>query len=75
MNGVERPIEGRIIAGVCAALAIRFGLNVMVVRVIAVIAALVAGLSVWAYLILWYIIPSEKAAPDHSASGTPSPSE
>jgi len=57
-NTLERPArgEGRVIAGVCAALADRFGISPFLVRVAFVIFGLV-GAGELAYLALWLIIP------------------
>lgn len=54
-----RPREGKWIAGVCAALAQRFGVSVGLVRLAFVIAGLV-GAGELAYIILWIIIPKER---------------
>ena len=51
-----RPREGKWIAGVCAALANRFGLSRGLVRILFVIFGLV-GAGELAYIILWIIIP------------------
>ncbi len=59
MSTLARPRDRRVIAGVCAALADRFGLTPTTVRVLAVVLVLVAGLSLWAYVLLWIIIPNE----------------
>lgn len=59
MNPLVRPRQDRVIAGVCAAVARRFGLSNTTVRVITVLAVLFAGLSLWAYILLWIIIPNE----------------
>lgn len=59
MSTLARPRDRRVIAGVCAALADRFGLTPTTVRVLAVLLVLVAGLSLWAYVLLWIIIPNE----------------
>ncbi|MDN3496184.1 PspC domain-containing protein [Planococcus sp. APC 4015] len=59
MSTLVRPRQGRVIAGVCAAVAHRFGWNVMAVRILTVIAVLFAGLSLWIYLLLWLIIPKQ----------------
>ena len=59
MNSLVRPQQGRWIAGVCLAVANRFGWNVTVVRVLTIIAMVFFGLSLWAYLILWILIPKE----------------
>lgn len=58
MTSLERPArgEGRIIAGVCAALANRFGVSKGLVRVLFIIFGLV-GAGEFAYLVLWLVIP------------------
>jgi phage shock protein PspC (stress-responsive transcriptional regulator) len=60
MNGLYRPRDGRMIAGVCAALARRFGVSVGMVRVLAVVSCLLPGPQFVAYLIAWVMIPSEE---------------
>lgn len=56
---LQRPPrgEGRVIAGVCAALADRFGLSRTLVRLLFVIFGLV-GAGELAYIVAWIIIPS-----------------
>jgi phage shock protein C len=54
-----RPRDGRVVAGVCAAVARRFGLDAVVVRAVWVLAVLVLGVGILAYLILWVLIPEE----------------
>jgi len=59
-NVLVRPRNGRMLAGVCAAFAGYFGLDVTLVRVIwAVVAVITGGAGVLAYLVAWIIIPSE----------------
>jgi phage shock protein C len=48
--------EGRVIAGVCAALADRFGISRTLVRLLFVIFGVV-GAGEIAYIVLWIIIP------------------
>jgi phage shock protein PspC (stress-responsive transcriptional regulator) len=60
MNALMRPRQGRLIAGVCAAVANRFGWNVTLVRILTAIAVIFFGLSLWAYIILWILIPNER---------------
>ena len=60
MCDLVRPRKGRFIAGVCAGLARRFGMPVALVRIIAIIAMVFAGLPLWVYLVLWIIIPNER---------------
>jgi phage shock protein PspC (stress-responsive transcriptional regulator) len=51
-----RPRHGKIIAGVCAAIADRFGLSRALVRIGFVIFGLV-GVGELVYIILWILIP------------------
>lgn len=53
-----RPRHGKLIAGVCAALAARFGLPTFLVRLAFVLFGLV-GMGELAYIVLWLIIPKE----------------
>lgn len=59
MNDFYRPREGRIIAGVCAGIARRFGLGAWTVRLLAILSCLLPGPQFVLYLILWVIMPSE----------------
>lgn len=55
-----RPRNGRMLAGVCAAFAGYFGLDVTLVRVIwAIVSVMTGGAGVLAYLVAWVIIPGE----------------
>ena len=65
MNGLYRPRDGRMIAGVCAGLARRFDLNVTLVRVLAVLSCLLPGPQFVVYLILWIMIPNEEKYAAH----------
>jgi phage shock protein C len=58
---LERPPRGRgrLIAGVCAAIADRFGVSRFLVRVLFVIFGFV-GAGELAYLILWILIPNAR---------------
>ena len=60
MNALVRPQQGRWIAGVCAAVANRFGWNVTLVRILTVAAVVFFGLSLWIYVLLWLLVPSER---------------
>ena len=57
-DSLQRPPrgEGRVLAGVCAALANRFGLSVALIRLLFVIFA-VTGAGELAYIVLWILIP------------------
>ena len=54
-----RPRHGKMIAGVCAALAARFGVSKALVRIGFVLFGLF-GVGELAYIALWIIIPKEK---------------
>lgn len=66
---LQRPRTGRVIAGVCAALARRFGWSTTVVRLIFVLSILLPGPQFIIYIIMWIVIPNEPVAA--SAPGTP----
>ncbi|MFB4303527.1 PspC domain-containing protein [Actinomadura sp. NTSP31] len=59
MNGLYRPRHGRIIGGVCAALAQRFGMAPWTVRLLALLSCLLPGPQFVVYLVLWVMLPSE----------------
>lgn len=54
-----RPRNGKMIAGVCAALANRFGISKGLIRIAFVIFGLV-GAGEIAYIVLWILIPKER---------------
>lgn len=54
-----RPHEGRIIAGVCAGVANRFGWQPWTVRVLFLLSCLLPGPQVLLYLLLWVLVPSD----------------
>lgn len=55
-----RPRNDRVIAGVCAGLARRFGVSAGFVRMLAVLSVLLPGPQVIAYLVLWVMMPNER---------------
>ncbi|MEV4775791.1 PspC domain-containing protein [Microbacterium sp. LTA6] len=59
MNSLVRPRGDRVIAGVCAGIARRFDMKPSTVRILSVILVLFAGLSLWAYILLWILMPNE----------------
>ncbi|WP_243075567.1 PspC domain-containing protein [Microbacterium sp. SS28] len=60
MAQLVRPRAGRVIGGVCLAIANRFEMSVTVVRVLMVGSVVFFGLSLWLYLLLWLLIPLER---------------
>jgi phage shock protein C len=59
MSTLARPVQGRVVAGVCAGIAQRFGLGVTLVRVLTAASVVFFGLSLWIYILLWIVMPSE----------------
>ncbi|MEX1280390.1 MAG: PspC domain-containing protein [Acidimicrobiia bacterium] len=59
MNGLVRPKEGRVIAGVCAGVADRFGWDRSLVRLLFVLSFLLPGPQILIYLVLWLLMPEE----------------
>ncbi|MFC6062579.1 MULTISPECIES: PspC domain-containing protein [Streptomyces] len=55
-----RPRNNRMIAGVCAGLARRFGTTPTTMRVIFVLSCLLPGPQFLVYLALWIFLPAEK---------------
>ncbi|MCO1660052.1 PspC domain-containing protein [Pseudonocardia sp. S2-4] len=55
---MTRPRNGRMIAGVCAGLAQRFGWSVFMVRLLFVLSIVLPGSQVIAYLVLWLFMPN-----------------
>ncbi len=57
-RGLVRPRD-RMIAGVCAGLARRFGMRPGVMRLLFVLSVLLPGPQVLLYIALWILMPSE----------------
>jgi phage shock protein PspC (stress-responsive transcriptional regulator) len=55
---LTRPRHGRMIAGVCAGIAERYGWSPTTVRVIAVLSCLLPGPQFLVYLLLWVAMPA-----------------
>ena len=59
-QGLIRPREGRVIAGVCAGLGRRFGLDPWPARLLfIVVLMLLPGSQIIIYPVLWILMPSE----------------
>ncbi|MFF4403986.1 PspC domain-containing protein [Streptomyces sp. NPDC001262] len=54
-----RPRQNRMIAGVCAGLARRFGISRTTMRVLFLLSCLLPGPQFLLYLALWILLPSE----------------
>lgn len=62
MTALTRPTEDRMLGGVCAGLARRFGVSAKVMRVIFLASCLLPGPQFLLYLALWILLPSEDKA-------------
>jgi phage shock protein PspC (stress-responsive transcriptional regulator) len=58
-RSLVRPRRGRMIAGVCAGLARRFGVTPTTVRVIFLVSCLLPGPQFLVYIALWVLVPEE----------------
>ncbi|WP_111721263.1 PspC domain-containing protein [Homoserinimonas sp. OAct 916] len=58
---LSRPKQGRMIAGVCAGVAQRFGWYPSTVRLLTLLSLLLPGPQIVAYIFLWILIPEEQA--------------
>lgn len=56
-NGLSRPHDGRVVAGVSAAFARRYRINALVARIAMLMIAIV--FTPFAYLALWVLMPDE----------------
>ncbi|MEV7278429.1 PspC domain-containing protein [Streptomyces sp. NPDC093111] len=61
MAALVRPRDGRMIGGVCAALARRFGISSGTMRLIFLVSCLLPGPQFLLYLALWVLLPAEKS--------------
>jgi phage shock protein PspC (stress-responsive transcriptional regulator) len=58
-TALERPRSGRVIAGVCAAIARRFDVSPWLVRLLFVLSMFLPGPQILVYVLLWVVFPSE----------------
>jgi phage shock protein C len=62
-QGLTRPQNGRLIAGVCAGLGRRFGLDPWIARLLFVLVLFVIpGSQILVYPLLWILMPAEQPA-------------
>ncbi len=62
MCSLVRPTDDRMIGGVCAGLARRFGTSAKTMRVVFLVSCLLPGPQFLLYLALWILLPSEDKA-------------
>jgi len=58
-GNLVRPRSGRLIAGVCAALADRFGMKPWQVRLLFLVSCLLPGPQFLIYIVLWIVLPAK----------------
>ena len=59
-RALVRPARGKVLAGVCAGIARRFGWSPWLVRAAFVISCALPGPQILLYLILWIAMPRER---------------
>ncbi len=59
-RSLRRATEGRMIAGVCAGLADYFDVDVVLVRIVVAVLALIGGIGLPLYLAAWLLVPEEE---------------
>jgi phage shock protein C len=61
---LRRPLDDRIVAGVCSGVGRYVGVDPVLVRVVfAIVAVLTWGVSLLAYPIMWFLMPEEPRPP------------
>jgi len=73
LDGLCRPREGRMVAGVCLGFALRYGWDVSIVRLVLVLSVVFgAGVPLLAYAIAWVVMPNgQYALPAQAGSNGP----
>jgi phage shock protein PspC (stress-responsive transcriptional regulator) len=75
-QGLVRPRDGRLIAGVCAGLGRRFDIDPWPARLLFLIALIVLHVSVvLAYIVLWILMPTEESASEATAQPSSYPAQ
>ena len=59
-----RSNTNRVIAGVCGGIAEYFNIDPIIIRVIAVALLLAGSAGLWAYIILWIVVPKNPGVPE-----------
>jgi phage shock protein C len=73
-QGLVRPQDGRVLGGVCAGLARRFGLGAWTTRLLFVLLLMVIpGSQILVYPLLWILMPSEETVRVRSTPGSTAP--
>ena len=59
MKRLTRPKNNKVIAGVCAGIANYFNVDPVLVRIIWLVLLLFFGIGLFAYLLLWEVMPEK----------------
>lgn len=59
MKRLTRPKNNKVIAGVCAGIANYFNIDPVLVRIIWLVLLLFFGIGLFAYLLLWVVMPQK----------------
>ena len=71
LDGLYRPREGRMIAGVCRGFALRYGWDISIVRLVLVLSLIFgAGVPFIAYMIAWVVMPNGQYTLPAQATGS-----
>jgi len=76
---LTRPRHPRVLGGVCSGLALHYGWDVIVVRLLWAFCVLFGGTGILAYIIAWIVIPEEPyllpsgAIPNPNSAAPPNP--
>jgi phage shock protein C len=71
-RGLVRPLEGRVLGGVCTGLGQRFGIAPWTARILFVLLLMVIpGSQILIYPVLWILMPSEETVSLHSMDTPP----
>lgn len=71
-QGLVRPVDGRILGGVCAGLGRRFGIDPWPARLLFMLVLLVVpGSQILIYPVLWILMPSEVRTPTTTTPPSP----
>jgi phage shock protein C len=63
-NGLVRPLDDRVLGGVCAGIGRRFGLDPWPARLLFILVLMVIpGSQILIYPVLWIVMPSEQRQP------------
>ncbi len=57
----RRPLRDRAIGGVCAGVARYFNVDTAVIRLVTFLMIFFGGMSLWVYIVLWIVMPSDEA--------------